>query len=70
MMLSQDMIVAKLLSIPGVNLSTPEGAFYVLPEMSAFFGPGAAAAGWGPVPDSDAFCRYLIEVANVSNCAS
>jgi hypothetical protein len=26
----------------------------------------ALAKGWGPVPDSDAFCRYLIEVANVS----
>jgi len=27
---------------------------------------GAEAIGWGPVPDSDAFCRYLIEKANVS----
>lgn len=26
----------------------------------------AVAKGWGPVPDSDAFCRYLLEVANVS----
>ena len=36
----QDMIVAKLRTIPGVNLAEPKGAFYVLPEMSAFFGPG------------------------------
>ncbi|KAF5840053.1 pyridoxal phosphate-dependent transferase [Dunaliella salina] len=62
----KDMIVAKLRTIPGVNLAEPEGAFYVLPEMSAFFGPGAEAVGWGPVPDSDAFCRYLIEKANVA----
>jgi len=62
----KDMIVAKLRTIPGVNLAEPEGAFYVLPEMGAFFGPGAEAVGWGPVPDSDAFCRYLIEKANVA----
>ncbi len=38
---AQDMIVGKLRAIPGVKLAAPEGAFYVLPEMSAFFGPGA-----------------------------
>lgn len=63
---SQDFVVAAFQSIPGVNLSTPKGAFYVLPEMSAFFGPGAAAVGFGAVPDSDTFCRYLIEIAHVS----
>lgn len=58
--------VARFREIPGVNLVEPQGAFYVLPEMSQFFGPGAEAPGFGPVPDSDAFCRYLIEVANVA----
>ncbi|KAG2437246.1 hypothetical protein HXX76_005909 [Chlamydomonas incerta] len=62
----RDYVSARLKAIPGVNLAEPAGAFYVLPEMSAFFGPGAAAAGFGPVPDSDTFCRYLIEVANVA----
>ena len=38
------MIVGKLRAIPGVKLAAPEGAFYVLPEMSAFFGPGKFAA--------------------------
>eukprot|EP00798_Chlamydomonas_sp_ICE-L_P000357 gene357-1747_t len=60
------MIAAKLRAIPGVNLVEPQGAFYVLPEMSAFFGPGAKAGGFGDVPDSDAFCIYLIEVAEVA----
>eukprot|EP00199_Chlamydomonas_sp_CCMP681_P002087 CAMPEP_0119103218 /NCGR_PEP_ID=MMETSP1180-20130426/1712_1 /TAXON_ID=3052 ORGANISM="Chlamydomonas cf sp, Strain CCMP681" /NCGR_SAMPLE_ID=MMETSP1180 /ASSEMBLY_ACC=CAM_ASM_000741 /LENGTH=414 /DNA_ID=CAMNT_0007087665 /DNA_START=172 /DNA_END=1416 /DNA_ORIENTATION=+ len=62
----RDMIVAKLRAIPGVKLAAPQGAFYVLPEMAAFFGPGAEAKGWGPVPDSDTFCRYLVEVAHVA----
>ncbi|PNW87397.1 hypothetical protein CHLRE_02g147302v5 [Chlamydomonas reinhardtii] len=62
----RDYVSARLKAIPGVNLAEPAGAFYVLPEMSAFFGPGAAAQGFGAVPDSDTFCRYLIEVANVA----
>ncbi len=62
----QDYVSARLRSIPGVNLAEPSGAFYVLPEMSAFFGPGAHAQGFGDVPDSDTFCRYLIEKAHVS----
>lgn len=61
----QDYVCARLRAIPGVNLADPRGAFYVLPEMSAFFGLGAQADGFGPVPDSDTFCRYLIEKANV-----
>ena len=52
--------------IPGVTLVEPQGAFYLLPEMSQFFGPGAHAEGFGPVPDSDAFVMYLIQKANVS----
>ena len=59
------MIVAKLRAIPGVKLAEPEGAFYVLPEMSAFFGPGAAAKDFGPIPDSDTFCIYLMQKAHV-----
>ena len=60
------MIAAKLRAIPGVKLAEPQGAFYVLPEMSAFFGPGAEAKDFGPVPDSDTFCMYLMQKAHVS----
>ncbi len=56
------MIAAKLRAIPGVKLAEPQGAFYVLPEMSSFFGPGAEAKDFGPVPDSDTFCVYLLQV--------
>ena len=44
------------------QLNQTKGAFYVLPEMSAFFGPGAEAAGFGAVPDADALAMYLIKV--------
>lgn len=43
------------------TLST-QGAFYVLPEMSSFFGPGVEIEGFGPVPDCDALAMYLIKV--------
>lgn len=63
---TQDYIVQRLLAINGIKIAVPEGAFYVLPDMSAFFGPGVSAEGFGEVPDSDALCRYFIEVARVS----
>ena len=44
--------------MPGVQLDAPQGAFYVMPEVSAFVGPGVTAAGFGPVPDVDALCRH------------
>jgi len=62
----RDYIVQRLLAINGIKIAVPEGAFYVLPDMSAFFGPGVSAEGFGEVPDSDALCRYFIEVARVA----
>jgi hypothetical protein len=44
------------------NTHPKQGAFYVLPDVSAFFGPGVEAAGFGPVPDVDALAMYLIKV--------
>lgn len=44
-----------------------QGAFYVLPEMKAFYGPGVEAAGYGPIADVDALCMYLIQQAHVSH---
>jgi hypothetical protein len=43
-----------------------QGAFYVLPDMSAFFGPGVEAKGYGPIPDADALAMYLIQQAHVA----
>ena len=35
----------------------PEGAFYMYPEVTAFFGPTTVAKNFGAVPDTDALCR-------------
>lgn len=63
----RDYVVARLRAMPGVALpSTPDGAFYALPDVSALVGPGAAAPGFGAIPDGDALCRYLLERALVA----
>lgn len=54
----QDFVVKELQKIEGVQMTEPQGAFYCLPVMSSFFGPDAAAEGFGAIPDADALCRY------------
>ena len=43
-----------------ITLESPEGAFYVFPDVSAIVGEGCVAEGFGPVADGDALCRYLL----------
>lgn len=62
----RDYVVRRLLEIPGIVLEPPQGAFYVLPDVSAFVGPGVEAVEFGPLPDVDALARYLIQVAHVA----
>lgn len=47
----------RLRRIPGVKVAPPDGAFYVLPDLSDFFGPDVHADEFGPIPDVDALCR-------------
>lgn len=47
----------RLQSIPGVVIPEPDGAFYALPDMTAFFGPDAEADDFGSIQDADTLCR-------------
>lgn len=51
-------MVERLQRIEGVRVTSPDGAFYVLPDLSAFFGPDVHADNFGPIPDADTLCRY------------
>jgi bifunctional aspartate aminotransferase and glutamate/aspartate-prephenate aminotransferase len=62
----RDYVVGRLRELPGLTVIDPQGAFYVLPDFSAFYGPGVSAAGFGSIPDGDTLCRYLLEVAHVA----
>ena len=37
----------------------PEGAFYLFPDVSAYF--GREAPGFGVITDSDDLCQFLLE---------
>ncbi|HTE21210.1 MAG TPA: aminotransferase class I/II-fold pyridoxal phosphate-dependent enzyme, partial [Armatimonadota bacterium] len=54
----RDVIVNRLNRIPGVSCVNPDGAFYVLPNVSGLTSPA--------YPDGDAITEYLLANANVA----
>ena len=62
----RDFVSARLNAIQGVKLPKVDGAFYVFPDVSAFFGGNASAEGFGPVADVDELCRYILEKGQVA----
>ncbi len=49
--------------IPGWKLAEPDGAFYVFPQVSYYFGK---SDGINVINDADDLCMYLLNVAHVS----
>lgn len=56
-------VIELLKAIPGVKLSEPDGAFYVFPDVSAYFGK---KDGEEVIKDADDLCMYLLNKAHVS----
>jgi len=56
-------IIEFLKAIPGVKLSEPDGAFYVFPDVSSYFGK---KDGEDVIKDADDLCMYLLNKAHVS----
>lgn len=52
-----------LKAIPGIQIAEPDGAFYVFPVTSAYFGK---KAGEEVIKDADDLCMYLLNTAHVS----
>ena len=52
-----------LKAIPGVQIAEPDGAFYVFPVMTAYFGK---KNGEEVLKDADDLCMYLLNTAHVS----
>lgn len=59
----RDLILKLLGEIEGFNLNVPEGAFYVFPEISHFFGKTLNGVTINSASD---FALYLLENANVA----
>lgn len=62
----RDYVCARISAWPGAVMRVPEGAFYVMPDMSGYTGGGASAPGFGPIPDTDTLATYLLQQANVA----
>ena len=59
----RDLIVGLLKEIPGLRINHPAGAFYIFPEVSAYFGK---SHGTHTINDANDLAMYLLEVAHVA----
>jgi len=59
----RDLIVSLLKHVPGFKVNNPSGAFYVFPDVSAYFGK---TYDGDLLKDSDDFAMFLLKAANIS----
>ncbi len=60
----RDYMLNELSQIPGVRCPKPEGAFYLFPEVSAYFGKTAESGR--VIENSEDLCFYLLEECHVA----
>lgn len=58
----RDLIIKLFSEIPGVRTNEPLGAFYLLPDVSAYFGK---SDGVNTIANADDFAEYILEKAHV-----
>ncbi len=58
----RDMMIGLLREIPGFKVNVPEGAFYMFPDISYYFGK---SDGETTIENSTDFCEYLLTVGHV-----
>lgn len=59
----RDLVVRLINEIPGLKLNVPEGAFYVFPDVSSYFGKTLRGS---LIKNADDFSMYLLGEANVA----
>ncbi len=59
----RDLVLDILMSIPGIKCNIPDGAFYVFPDVSAYFGKSYNGE---VIKDADDLCLYLLHVGHVA----
>jgi aspartate aminotransferase len=59
----RDLVVGLLKDIPGIKINVPEGAFYVFPDVSSFFGKTLRGT---LIKDANDFSMYILGEANVA----
>ena len=59
----RDFMYASLCEMPGITCVKPGGAFYLMPDISAYFGKKANGK---IIKDAGDFCMYMLEEAKVA----
>ncbi len=59
----RDLVVGLIKEIPGLKINVPEGAFYVFPDVSSFFGKTLNGT---KIENATDFSMYLLAEANVA----
>jgi aspartate aminotransferase len=59
----RDLVVSRARSIPGLGLVEPQGAFYIFPDVTSYYGKGS---GGGIVASSLDMAQYLLDEARVA----
>ncbi len=58
----RDIVISMLEEIPGIKTNHPDGAFYIFPDISSFFGK---SDGHIVIRNADDFCDYVMNSAYV-----
>src|SRR5690606_2147085 len=59
----RDLVVSLIEDIPGLKLNVPEGAFYVFPDVSHYFGKTLRGT---KIENADDLAMYFLSEANVA----
>lgn len=59
----RDLMLEMLSEIPGIRTNTPDGAFYIFPDVSHYFGK---SDGEKTISNSSDFCMYILNDAHVA----
>ena len=59
----RNMVLELLQEIPGMKVNNPQGAFYIFPDISDYFGK---TDGESVIENADDFCQYLLLKAHVA----
>ena len=59
----RDLMLEMLSEIPGIRTNTPDGAFYIFPDVSHYFGK---SDGEKTISNSIDFCMYILNNAHVA----
>lgn len=62
----RQVIIDGLEAIPGMKVNRPQGAFYIFPDITAYYGKSADGR---TISDDGDFCEYLLQEAHVATVA-